>query len=99
MPKIAKNVLQFLKKKESDNYYSIYNIAKEDYLYRMLIGERSNGKTYSVLEYALKNYVNGKGKLGIIRRWDEDFKAKRGASLFCIFIALSLTDARSATTA
>ena len=28
MPKIAKNVLQFLKKKESDNYYSIYNIAK-----------------------------------------------------------------------
>lgn len=63
-------------------YYSLSSILKEKAVYNMIFGERSNGKTYSVLEYALKNYVNGKGKLGIIRRWDEDFKAKRGASLF-----------------
>lgn len=48
----------------------------------MIFGERSNGKTYAVLEYAIKQYASGKGKLAIIRRWDEDFRAKRGASLF-----------------
>lgn len=82
MPKIAKNVLQFLKKKESDNYYSIYNIAKEDYLYRMLIGERSNGKTYGADLLCLADYcLNGK-QMALIRRWNEDFTGKRGQQMF-----------------
>ena len=57
---------------KNEQYYSLSSILKEKAVYNMIFGERSNGKTYSVLEYALKNYVNGKGKLGIIRRWDED---------------------------
>lgn len=63
-------------------YYSLSEILKKHAHYNMIFGERSNGKTYSVLEYALKEYVKGHGKLAIVRRWDEDFKAKRGANMF-----------------
>lgn len=48
----------------------------------MIIGERSNGKTYSVLEYGLKRYVESGEQLAIVRRWREDFAGKRGAVLF-----------------
>lgn len=48
----------------------------------MIFGERSNGKTYAVLDYAIDNYSKGKGQLAIIRRWDEDFKGKRGKTMF-----------------
>ncbi len=48
----------------------------------MIIGERSNGKTYSVLEYALRRYIDKGEQLAIIRRWREDFTGKRGATLF-----------------
>lgn len=68
--------------KVENQYYSLKEILSKRAIYNVIFGERSNGKTYSVLEYALKNYTSGKGKLGVIRRWDEDFKAKRGASLF-----------------
>ena len=67
---------------QNSQYYSLDEILKKKAVYNMIFGERSNGKTYAVLEYALRRYVTGKGSLGIIRRWDEDFKAKRGASLF-----------------
>lgn len=67
---------------EKIKFYSLSEILRKNAVYNIIFGERSNGKTYSVLEYALKRYVTGKGKLGIIRRWDEDFKAKRGANMF-----------------
>lgn len=63
-------------------YYRLDEILKRNAAYNVIFGERSNGKTYAVLEYALKRYVHGKGELAVVRRWDEDFKAKRGASLF-----------------
>ena len=65
-----------------NQYYSLKDILSHRAVYNVIFGERSNGKTYAVLEYALKRYCAGKGKLAVIRRWDEDFKAKRGASLF-----------------
>ena len=38
-------------------YYSLKNILKKNAQYNMIFGERSNGKTYSVLYYALENYL------------------------------------------
>lgn len=63
-------------------YYRLDEILKRDAHYNIIFGERSNGKTYAVLEYGIKQYARGRGQLAIIRRWDEDFRAKRGASLF-----------------
>ena len=63
-------------------YYSLTNILKKNCRYNVIFGERSNGKTYSVIELALKNYLAGKGQLGVIRRWREDFRGKRANNYF-----------------
>ena len=63
-------------------YYSLKNILKYDALYNVIIGERSNGKTYACLEYALEQYVLHGKQAAYIRRWQDDFTGKRGATLF-----------------
>ena len=44
--------------------------------YRLMVGERSNGKSYAVLKYHLEKFVksNYTEPLAIIRRWEEDFR-------------------------
>lgn len=71
-----------IKKKETTSFYSLEAINEQDCQYNLVIGERSNGKSYAVLEYALKVYWSTGGQLAIIRRWDEDFKKGRGAAVF-----------------
>lgn len=79
-------------KKEKIKYYSIRNLVKTGADYMIGFGERSNGKTFSVKDIILFGYhedginINGyldDGSQGaIIRRYEEDFKKGRGASLF-----------------
>ena len=54
-------------------FYAIKNILTKNAHYNVIFGERSNGKTYSVLEYALERYFITGEQLAIVRRWDEDF--------------------------
>lgn len=70
--------------KKEDKYYSLKKILKENATYNMIIGERSNGKTFSVLDYALLDFVKSgyTNQLGIIRRWSDDFKGARGHQMF-----------------
>lgn len=42
--------------------------------YFVIIGERSNGKTFGVKEYAFDDYLERGKQLAVIRRFDEDFK-------------------------
>lgn len=44
--------------------------------YRLMVGERSNGKSYAVLNYHLDKFIDSgyTEPLAIIRRWDEDFR-------------------------
>ena len=63
-------------------YYSLKNILSKGCFYNVIFGQRSNGKTYSVLKYALEQYYKTGGQLAIIRRWQDDFRGKRGASMF-----------------
>ena len=63
-------------------YYSLKKILTKNARYNMIFGERSNGKTYSVQEYALKKYLEDGSQLAVIRRWREDFRGKRGAQYF-----------------
>lgn len=69
-------------KKNSIKYYSLKKILEYEADYNIIFGERSNGKTYSVLDYAIKNYLESGKQLGIIRRFREDFIGKRGNDLF-----------------
>ena len=63
-------------------FWDIRNILSRDAQYNVVFGERSNGKTYGVLQYGLEEYFTHGGKLGIIRRWEEDFRGKQASTMF-----------------
>lgn len=69
-------------KKDKVSFYSLRNILSKKAQYNIVFGERSNGKTYAVLKYALKNYLESGKQLALVRRWKEDLRGKRGASMF-----------------
>lgn len=62
-------------------YYSLNNILAKNAVYNVIFGERSNGKTYAVLEYALRRFWKHREQLGIVRRWADDFVGKRGQTM------------------
>lgn len=63
-------------------YYSLKKILQRNARYNVIFGERSNGKTYAVLLYALKRYMEKGEQLAIIRRWADDFTGKNGQVMF-----------------
>ena len=65
-------------------FYDIRRLLK-DYpqaYYYVVFGERSNGKTYSALDYALERYKKNGEQFAYIRRWGEDIRKKNLSSLF-----------------
>lgn len=76
------NVIQTPKYK----YYSLDNILLKDCQYNMIFGERSSGKTYSVLKLMLINYIATGEQGAYIRRFREDFRGRRGESLFSALV-------------
>lgn len=74
---------------KKSKYYTLDKILEYNADYNIIYGERSNGKTTAVLGYGLKRYINSgyKEQLGVIRRWEEDFKGK-GNAIFDGIVAL-----------
>lgn len=68
-------------------YYSLRGILSKGAQYNVIFGERSNGKTYAVLKYALERYAEDGQQLAIVRRWQDDFTGKRGATIYDALIA------------
>jgi hypothetical protein len=48
----------------------------------MIIGQRSNGKTYSVCRHIVENYFARGERAAYIRRYEEDITPKNISSLF-----------------
>lgn len=69
---------------EKLNHFSLRKIKSKGADYNLIFGERSNGKTYAVLEEIVTRFWSSKNKSqgAIIRRWAEDFRGKRGQALF-----------------
>lgn len=73
-------------------YYSLKRILKEDADYNVIYGERSNGKTFSVKdlisfgfhdkEINIDGYLDNGSQGAIIRRYEEDFRKGKGASMW-----------------
>lgn len=70
------------RKKQEQEYYNLTPILKEKAHYNIIIGERSNGKTYSVLQKIVLDYAKEGKQAALLRRMQEDFIGKRGAGLF-----------------
>lgn len=67
---------------EDLKFYSLNNIKKHNAVYNLIIGERSNGKTYAVLSEILNDYITHHHQSAYIRRWELDIKANRGKTVF-----------------
>lgn len=65
-------------------YYTLNNLLKagKDCKYLICFGERSNGKTHSIIKYGLEDWVKNGRQIAILRRWYDDFQGKRGAAYF-----------------
>lgn len=73
-------------KKDDVKFYSLDRIDAIGAQYNMIIGERSNGKTYACLLKALKNYIKSGEQGAYLRRYKEDFRGKRGESLYASIV-------------
>lgn len=69
-----------------NKYYSPKKILSYNADYNLIIGERSNGKTYSVLKHCLEEYFNTDKKFVYIRRYKEDIIGKRGDAVFSALV-------------
>lgn len=69
-------------KKQKYKFYSLDKILAKQAHYNIIIGERSNGKTYSILRRFVEIYLKNGVESAIIRRWQDDFKQKRGQMMF-----------------
>lgn len=56
----------------SEKYYSLKKINSKKALYNVIIGQRSNGKTYSVVKQAIEKYFKNGERMAYIRRFKED---------------------------
>ena len=72
--------------KKKSKYWDIHNILSKACIYNIVIGERSNGKTYGTLKHGLEEYFKNVSEIAIIRRMEEDFRGKRANTLFAPLI-------------
>lgn len=67
-------------------YYTLDRILAKHATYNLIIGERSNGKTYAILYHGLKEYFQHGGQIAIVRRWKEDITGRRASAVFSALI-------------
>ena len=66
-------------------FYSLKEILKKGATYNIIMGERSNGKTYAALSYAIAQYFKTGKQAVLIRRWQTDIAGHRGSQMFAAF--------------
>lgn len=69
------------KSKAPKNYFRVDAILEKEAQYNICMGERSNGKSYAVKEYCVKEAYEHNKLLFYLRRYDEDLK-KDGATRY-----------------
>lgn len=67
---------------QKKQYYDITNLLNTNSQYMILLGQRSNGKSYQVKKTLIENAYAGNGKFVYIRRWDREVKASIAANYF-----------------
>lgn len=75
-----------IKKPKKRKYYSFKRLLEQfpDCKYYIIYGERSNGKSYSILEHLVEEFYNSgyTHAFGYIRRVDEDIKLSNASQVF-----------------
>ena len=63
-------------------YYDISEMLKTNAEYMMLLGQRSNGKSYQVKKTVLEDFYFNETKFIYLRRWKNDIKQKEVSTYF-----------------
>lgn len=63
-------------------YYNTRKIDKIKATYNLIIGERSNGKSFALLKKAVENWVANGKEFAYVRRWEMDVTGARASSVF-----------------
>ena len=80
--RIGKNSKAEAVQRPLNEHYDIGPIDKTSAVYRMIVGQRSNGKTYKCCEHIVEDYLE-EGKRGAyIRRYEESITPKNIQNLF-----------------
>ena len=66
----------------TQKFYTPTAINKRNAVYNVIFGERSNGKTYAMLVYGLKEYFKNRAQTAYVRRWKEDITGRRASQLY-----------------
>lgn len=87
LEKFRKQKIKELKKQKVELNFNFLDLIREfpDATYYMAFGERSGGKTYTALDYALERWKFDGKTIAYIRRFDEALKPKRAQQLFSPF--------------
>lgn len=80
---------QHLDNIDPDDYFSkqLPQLLKNPCEYYLIFGQRSNGKTYALLEYGLKEYFEKGHQFAYIRRWSEDLKGSNAKAVFSALVS------------
>ena len=75
-------------RKSKFKYYDIRHLIKDypDAKYYVAMGERSNGKTYSALDYAAERFDVAGEQFAYVRRFGEDIRPKNLTNLFAAHV-------------
>ena len=66
----------------TNKFYTLDRILDVGATYNLIIGERSNGKTYAGLKYGLEKYFKYGEQMAIVRRRKEDIRGNRASEIF-----------------
>lgn len=67
---------------KKNGFYNLKNLLSKNATYNVAFGERSNGKTFAVLEYSIEQWNVDRSQFAYVRRWKEDTIGKRASDLF-----------------
>lgn len=68
--------------KEKEKYYNSSDIDETNALYRLIIGKRGNGKTFSIIRKIIKAFLENEKPSAYLRRYSEDIKKENLQGLF-----------------
>lgn len=64
------------------DFYSFDELDKTNAKYRIVVGERSNGKTYGFKKKCIENWLHNGKQFGLIRRFEDDVRPSRIQTYF-----------------
>lgn len=82
MNECIKTYADWLPKEYPDDYYSMKNVLYQNADYNVIFGEKSNGKSYQVIQFAFVLWWFYKKQTAIIRRLDDNLKPRYAKKIF-----------------